>query len=126
MLAGAVALAFLVDVDDHLNVGEFRLPGLCTFRNVTGLPCAGCGLTRSWVVLAQGDPAASVTYHRLGWVLMLYVVLQALRHGAWLVVARWRSAVEGPGRWLDRGLVAIAVLMLVDWAVTLVQLQAGR
>ena len=68
MLAGAAVLAAVVSVDDHLRVGGHRLPGVCTFRNLTGLPCAGCGLTRSWVALAQGDPAASSSYHRLGWV----------------------------------------------------------
>ena len=30
------------------------LPTACAFRRVTGLPCPGCGLTRSWVLTAHG------------------------------------------------------------------------
>lgn len=41
-------------------------PVLCPFRRVTGLPCPGCGLTRSWVDLLHGDLAAAMTANPFG------------------------------------------------------------
>jgi len=85
------------------------------FRNVTGRPCPGCGLTRSWVALARGDIAASFRFHRLGWLTMLYAVAQVLRHGLWLVWTSKRRLIERGGHWLDRGVLVIAGLMFVVW-----------
>ena len=31
------------------------LPGTCTFRRITGFPCPGCGLTRSFISIAHGQ-----------------------------------------------------------------------
>lgn len=106
-IAGAVTLA------------GHHLPEVCAFKRVTGLPCPGCGLTRSWVAALHGQVAASLAFHRLGWLVLLYVALQALRHGAWLALARRREAIERAGRWLDRGLVPLGVLLLVAWVPTL-------
>lgn len=42
-----------------------RIP-LCSFRLWTGLPCPGCGMTRSMVCLFHGDALASLRFHPLG------------------------------------------------------------
>jgi hypothetical protein len=38
--------------------------------------CPGCGLTRSFVYLAQGDLQSSLRMHRIGWLMALAVLLQ--------------------------------------------------
>lgn len=38
----------------------------CPFMMLTGLPCPGCGLTKSLVCLYRGDLWGSLTYHILG------------------------------------------------------------
>jgi hypothetical protein len=53
-------------------------PVLCPFRLVTGLPCPGCGLTRSWVHLAHGEIGAGVAEHPFGLVSLVAVVLFVL------------------------------------------------
>ncbi|MCX7920136.1 MAG: DUF2752 domain-containing protein [bacterium] len=39
---------------------------LCYFRYLTGLPCAGCGLTRSLSAFAKGQFLTSFQYHPFG------------------------------------------------------------
>jgi hypothetical protein len=64
-----IALAF-VGVATPLAVGWFvpvaEGPPLCTFRNLTGYDCPGCGLTRSVVGFLHGDVAGSLRAHPLG------------------------------------------------------------
>lgn len=67
---------------------------LCALHSVTGLPCPGCGLTRSFVMVAQGDFATAVASNPF--VLFLYPLFLVL--GALVVMpAGIRDQVE---RWL--------------------------
>lgn len=51
---------------------------LCWFRRLSGgLPCPGCGLTRSLVALVQGELARSARLHPFGGVLMIWALAAA-------------------------------------------------
>ena len=50
-------------------------PVLCPFRCLTGLPCPGCGLTRSFCAMAQGDFTQAFAFHLFGPILMLALVV---------------------------------------------------
>lgn len=98
------------------------LPGLCIFRNTTGLPCPGCGLTRAFVSAAHGNVALSLYFHRLGWLVILYTILQLLRHVVWLAVTGRRLFIERLGFWLDRALIPIAILLIINWFYNLARI----
>lgn len=38
---------------------------ICIFRSIIGLPCPGCGLTRAFLAVMRGDPAAAFSAHPL-------------------------------------------------------------
>ncbi len=65
-------------------------PSFCPFRMWSGLPCPGCGLTRSVVALAHGDLAASLYFHPLG-VAIVVGLLAIMLAELVLLVRRTRS-----------------------------------
>lgn len=120
LFAGLVVAAALLrpsspGTDEGLRVAGQRLPEVCSLYRATGLPCPGCGLTRSWVSALHGRLPESLVHHPLGWLVLLYVAAQAVRHAAWLLLPRRRPAVERLGRPLDRGVIALGALLFVAW-----------
>lgn len=109
-----------------LSVAGRRLPELCTLKATTGVPCPGCGLTRSWVSALHGDAAASLGHHPLGWLVLLYALAQGARHGAWLAAPRRRAGIERLGGRLDRGVVLLGALLLGAWIPRLVATLSER
>ena len=93
-------------------------PILCPFRLATGLPCPGCGLTRSWIALAHGDVRGSLGEHPFGWafmaagtVLLVAVVIAVLR----------RRPLPPPTRVLGRAVpIALFVGTVVFGSVRLI------
>ncbi len=78
---GALGVAVAAVVSpDHVEDG----PVLCPFRLLSGLPCPGCGLTRSWVYAVHGRWEDSFLAHPFG-LLTIAVVL-----GLAVVTARAR------------------------------------
>lgn len=51
----------------------YRLSFLkCPLRLLTGIPCPTCGMTRSFVEIAQGNLDAAISYHLFGPTLFLF------------------------------------------------------
>ena len=106
-------------------------PSVCPFKLLTGLPCPGCGMTRSVVTLLHGDLGASLYYHPLGFVLVALAVTLALADAwFWWRDARSMTARPSPTRLLN-GLmltpapwVAIGALTAI-WFVRLPLYVAG-
>ena len=88
-----------------------RGPVVCAFRALTGLPCPGCGLTRSFVATAHGELQEAFAFHLFGpflflgcaaaglWLLArgelprsLLRAAQGPLAAAWLCWAAWRLA----------------------------------
>ncbi len=117
-----IALALVLKPQgSQLQIGQVTLPGLCVLRQTTGIPCPGCGLTRSVVSAVHGNWKASRTFHRLGPVVLVFVLLQVLYRLAWLAVPPFRTNFGRVGRILDLALFPLMVLMFINWIPTLLE-----
>lgn len=79
--AVVVVLAFLLQVRADQRVEFFFLPDVplpesCASRSLFDLDCPGCGLTRSFIYLAAGRFFDSWSANRIGWLLLLAVLIQ--------------------------------------------------
>lgn len=100
-------------------------PSFCPFKVATGMPCPGCGLTRSSVALLHGDLGTSLYYHPLG----AAIVAAAVVVGVIDFVVWWRGRRPGaqpvPPSWIMERIfatpapwIAIAALAIV-WVIRL-------
>ncbi len=65
---------------------------LCLFKNMTHLPCLFCGLTRSFILIGQGQWAESWHYHPMGLPLYGLAILFA---GLGLIKPSWAQKMTG-------------------------------
>ncbi|TYL55530.1 DUF2752 domain-containing protein [Nocardioides sp. BGMRC 2183] len=110
MLAGGGVVALTASVFFSPETIEDG-PVLCPFRLLTGLPCPGCGLTRSWVYATHGWWRESFLAHPFG-LLSIAVVLTL----AVLVVRARVTGRSGPDvdRWVRHPLV---ITIAASWLV---------
>ncbi len=113
--AGALAVSFLKDpyLTDH---GQTTCPVLL----LTGLPCPGCGLTRSWVHLSHGDVGAAFDYNLFG--PAFYLVAVGLAIATVVALVRRRplySLIDRVPVWLVAGGFGAWILYSVVRIVTL-------
>lgn len=65
----------------------------CVFRRLTGVICAGCGMSRAWLSLLRLDLVSALEYHPMFWsvpVFLLYIfydgrLFRNLRLNNWIL-----------------------------------------
>jgi hypothetical protein len=98
---------------------SMTLPPTCASQAVLGLACPGCGLTRSFILFADGQWLGSLRFHRLGGLLYLYLCALLLSRLWWFC----RPLAEAPplAIWLDVRLpITLAALFGVNWGARLI------
>ena len=109
VLAGGALVALVVSV----VFSPEGLPALsvCPFRRWTGLPCAGCGITRAFCAIGHGEFGSAWDYNPFGF--LFYAATVALLF--WPLIRRMWPDVEKRlilSSWLGRA----AILMIaVVW-----------
>src|SRR4051812_37676076 len=121
VLAGIViVLTFALTVRDDGRVAfrffeRFPVPETCLSKSMFHVECPGCGLTRSFIELSRGHLAASLRYHRVGWLIALAVLGQVPYR---IACMRRRRAVFGEAFPRYFGYVLI-VSLLLNWLLGL-------
>jgi hypothetical protein len=124
LVAAAAVLAaagvFVLVDDQRVGVGgsQIVLPGTCVSRYVFGFPCPACGLTRSFVALAHGEPARAFAFNPAGVLLFALVALQL----PWRAAQIWRIRAglpEWDETWLHWAVILTAIALVLQWIVRL-------
>jgi hypothetical protein len=123
LVALAVVVAsFVLQVNDDgdrvalRNVPGAKVPPLCMTRTFLGISCPGCGLTRSFIYLAHGDPEASWKAHRVGWLVAALVLAQVPYRLHELYRPRKRGWAALLSRWFP---LVLFVLLIGNWLLGL-------
>ena len=108
-----------------LIVSPQKLPHIsfCWFHSATGLPCPGCGLTRSVFAIGSGEFAAAWAFNPFGYlvygILIVFLFLPLLAR----VAPRLTGVLES-SRFLNT-LVAVSVLSLLIYGFARIALSQG-
>jgi len=117
LCVGILVVARLSSVQggQDVSIGGMRLPSLCSMRNVAGIDCAGCGLTRSFVMIMHGQWARSFGFHHLGIPIFLFVLTQLLYR--LFMLRKQARAPAMLSRLADYALIGLIALCLIDWVI---------
>lgn len=108
---GAAAIAVAAALDPAVVADG---PVICPFRLLSGLPCPGCGLTRSWVYLMHGHWSDAVAANPFGILSLLSVVAVIV---AVVVALVRRQPVPELGRFTRHRLVWVVLAGWVAFGV---------
>jgi hypothetical protein len=86
----------------------------CAWHRWTGLPCPGCGSTRAFLRLLQGDAAGGFAFNPLAASVAVLFVALGLAAPVWLAAGGRIPVVES--RFRPGWLAAVAVAVLANWA----------
>ncbi len=90
------------------------LPGTCLWREVFGVDCPGCGMTRCFVSLAHGDVAAGWAFHPTGLLLFAALIYQIPYRTLQIIrLAKGRHEMHHDRMVVCCGIVV--ALLLVQW-----------
>ncbi len=113
VLAGGLAAGLLVTLYCVPPTPNSFYPG-CPFHTMTGLHCPGCGTTRALYSALHGQWSQAVRFNALSFVVLPLVAFSLFRS---LWVWMWELPARGAGRWTNRIIWGLGVLLLVFWVV---------
>jgi Protein of unknown function (DUF2752) len=88
-IAGALvtlAIPYFIMLHSHGHIEEAQ--SLCPFKMLTGLPCPGCGITKSLIFFFEGDLSKSIYHHLFGPFAFLFCVATIIVLSAELVTQK--------------------------------------
>jgi hypothetical protein len=101
-----------------LKLGNFPFPGTCIFNRATGLPCPGCGLTRSIVSAVHGDMKTSFKYHRMGILVLSYISLQLVFSIGLLAIPNFKKKLNRFEKLLNKGIIFVFIILFLSWILS--------
>ena len=88
---------------------------VCMFKNISGLPCLTCGMTRAFTLMAQGQWFEAMQYHLLSIPVFLGGLLFTL--GLWVSPKETLTFVNK--RLTPRRVLFFALLLVTCWVLKL-------
>jgi Protein of unknown function (DUF2752) len=129
LLAGLVTPLVAVGLLTHAGSADRGGPWQCPMLEATGVPCPGCGATRAFVHLANGDVGGALHYNwawpalwlaLAGWALVMLVRTARGQPAIGSVVGRVGELLRTRA-WAAAA--AAAVILVPTWLIALANLQ---
>ena len=117
-----IGLTFLMQSSGQTSVflpgASVALPEVCTAKRVFGVPCPGCGLTRSFISISHGQFGRAWGFNPASFLLYPFVFVQI----PWHAMQYWLTRKRGYGvhvPYLQFLPIAIGIILLLQWLIRL-------
>lgn len=70
---GIISIVFIYGIFSFLGMG-------CPIKYLTGISCAGCGMTRAWISICHGQLREAFSFHPLVLVPILYLAIYIFKN----------------------------------------------
>jgi len=94
------------------NHSQTSSPLFCPILQFTGIPCPGCGMTRSFLALIQGDLKGAIAFHIFGPFVFAACIGFAI-HIAIELYTQQEIRYPGLNRWLRAKRIPVLTFLLV-------------
>jgi hypothetical protein len=95
------------------------LPELCMLKRTLGMNCPGCGLTRCFIALADGDLVSAWSYNPAGIWLFAIMAFQIPFRSLQLVRIRRRQPEIALTHAAQIAFAALGIMLVAQWALRL-------
>jgi len=95
-------------------VGGVPLPEICTVKRLTGVPCPGCGMTRSFICISQGEWVRAWRLNPASF-LMYFLIAAQIPYRLWQLWRVYRGQLPVAEGWFGYYFMAIAAAMFLQW-----------
>ena len=62
-------------IGSYVIIASLFSSTICLFKNITGIPCPGCGLTRAYLALFDGNLNEAFKYHPLFFLPIVLIII---------------------------------------------------
>jgi hypothetical protein len=114
-----LGLAFVFRVDSNdVRIFGFDWPFDCALHKTFNVKCSLCGMTRAFSCLAHGDIIKSFEYHRIGFFLFCFILLQ-IPYRIWALMIYPGKINTKIVKMNIAMTICIAVGILINWTIYL-------
>lgn len=105
------------------SYSPFSSPFFCPFKALTGIPCPSCGLTRSFLAIAQGNFAQAIDDHLFGLLIFSSLLIGVIHLALEIVKKQKISSVFSRFVTQKNNLILILITFSIYYLVRLYNLE---
>lgn len=113
LLLAIVGGYFFVGVSAYLQTQNH--PTVCIFKNITGYPCAGCGITRGTILLFRGQFIESILLNPVAIVINVFAIFTFVMISRDLLLNKSDFHTLSTKKINPYFLAVLVVLVILNW-----------
>ena len=116
-----ILFSFIMEMpdDNHVSLAGTTLPEVCTAKRLFHIGCPGCGLTRAFISISQGNWARAWWLNQASFLLYFLILIQ-IPYRAWQLIRIRSGRAPLSDSWAVWYFAAFGLVLVVQWLVRVI------